>query len=131
MEKVILVQLMPQYHFLCKVAEQRTSASWCSSGVKFPSKSSAGEPAAIVGTIKHADDGRNFPRKGKQQVADEFALSALAYDLRRAICFCGGVLKLIDLYHWTVMSKLRNIAELREEITIFAICGQIGTAFVH
>ena len=57
------------------------------------------------GTIKHADDGRYFLCKGKEKVTAEFALSALAYNLRRAIHLCGGVPKLIDLYRRTAMPK--------------------------
>ena len=63
------------------------------------------------GTIKHADGVRCFLCKGKEKVTAEFALSALAYNLRRAIRLCGGVPKLIELYRRTAMPKIRNIAE--------------------
>ena len=63
------------------------------------------------GTIKHADGVRCFLCKGKEKVTAEFALSALAYNLRRAIRLCGGVPKLIELYRRTAMPKIRKIAE--------------------
>ena len=61
--------------------------------------------------IKHADGVRCFLCKGKEKVTAEFALSALAYNLRRAIRLCGGVPKLIELYRRTAMPKIRKIAE--------------------
>ena len=63
------------------------------------------------GTIKHYDDARYFLCKGKERVTAEFALSALAYDIRRAINISGGVQKLIDLYRRIAMPKIRKIAE--------------------
>lgn len=63
------------------------------------------------GTIKHYDDGRYFLCKGKEKVTAEFALSALAYDIRRAINICGGVQNLIDRYRRKAMPKIRKIAE--------------------
>ena len=63
------------------------------------------------GTIKHYDDGRYFLCKGKDKVTAEFALSALAYDIRRAINICGGVQKLIERYRRIAMPKIRKIAE--------------------
>ena len=63
------------------------------------------------GTIKHYDDGRYFLCKGKEKVTAEFALSALAYDIRRAINICGGVQKLMERYRRTAMPKIRKIAE--------------------
>ncbi len=63
------------------------------------------------GTIKHYDDGRYFLCKGKDKVTAEFALSALAYNIRRAINICGGVQNLIDRYRRKAMPKIRKIAE--------------------
>ena len=63
------------------------------------------------GTIKHYDDGRYFLCKGKEKVTAEFALSALAYNIRRAINICGGVQKLIERYRRIAMPKIRKIAE--------------------
>ena len=63
------------------------------------------------GTSKHYDDGRYFLCKGKDKVTAEFALSALAYDIRRAINICGGVQNLIDRYRRKAMPKIRKIAE--------------------
>ena len=63
------------------------------------------------GTIKHYDDGRYFLCKGKEKVTAEFALSALAYDIRRAINICGGVQKLMERYRRIAMPKIRKIAE--------------------
>ena len=63
------------------------------------------------GTIKHYDDSRYFLCKGKEKVTAEFALSALAYDIRRAINICGGIQNLIELYCRIVMPKIRKIAE--------------------
>lgn len=63
------------------------------------------------GTIKHYDDGRYFLCKGKEKVTAEFALSALAYDIRRAINICGGVQKLMERYRRIAMPKNRKIAE--------------------
>ena len=63
------------------------------------------------GTIKHYDDGRYFLCKGKEKVTAEFALSALAYDIRRAISICGGVQKLMERYRRIAMPKIRKIAE--------------------
>ena len=63
------------------------------------------------GTIKHYDDGRYFLCKGKEKVTAEFALSALAYDIRRAINICGGVQKLMERYRRIAMPKFRKIAE--------------------
>ena len=45
------------------------------------------------GTIKHYDDGRYFLCKGKEKVAAVFALSALAYNIRKAINIYVGVSK--------------------------------------
>ena len=64
------------------------------------------------GTIKHYDDGRYFLCKGKEKVTAEFALSALAYNIRRAINICGGVQKLIDLFRRIAMPKIRKMAEI-------------------
>ena len=63
------------------------------------------------GTIKHYDDSRYFLCKGKEKVTAEFSLSALAYDIRRAINICGGVQKLIERYRRIAMPKIRKIAE--------------------
>ncbi len=63
------------------------------------------------GTIKHYDDARYFLCKGKEKVTAEFSLSALAYDIRRAINICGGVQKLIERYRRIAMPKIRKIAE--------------------
>ena len=64
------------------------------------------------GTIKHYDDARYFLCKGKEKVTAEFALSALTYNIRRAINICGGVQKLLDLYRGIAMPKIRKIAEI-------------------
>ena len=64
------------------------------------------------GTIKHYDDGRYFLCKGKEKVTAEFALSALVYNIRRAINICGGVHNLIDRYRRIAMPKIRKIAEI-------------------
>ena len=64
------------------------------------------------GTIKHYDDGRYFLCKGKEKVTAEFSLSALAYNIRRAISICGSVQKLIDRYRRIAMPKIRKIAEI-------------------
>ena len=64
------------------------------------------------GTIKHYDDGRHFLCRGKEKVTAEFALSALSYNIRRAIALCGGVQKLIDRYRRIAMPKIREIAEI-------------------
>ena len=64
------------------------------------------------GTIKHYDDGRYFLCKGKEKVTAEFALSALAYNIRRAINICGGVHNLIDRYRRITMPKIREIVEI-------------------
>ena len=64
------------------------------------------------GTIKHYDDGRHFLCRGKEKVTAEFALSALSYNIRRAITLCGGVPKLIERYRRIVMPKIRKIAEI-------------------
>lgn len=64
------------------------------------------------GTIKHYDDGRYFLCKGREKVTAEFALSALAYNIRRAINLCGGVQKLIDLFRRIAVPKIRKIAEI-------------------
>ena len=64
------------------------------------------------GTIKHYDDSRHFLCRGKEKVTAEFALSALSYNIRRAIALCGGVQKLIERYRRTVMPKIRKIAEI-------------------
>ena len=63
------------------------------------------------GTIKHYDDGRYFLCKGKEKVTAEFALSALAYNIRRAINLCGGVHNLMDLFRRKAMPKIRKIAD--------------------
>ena len=63
------------------------------------------------GTIKHYDDSRYFLCKGKEKVTAEFSLSALAYDIRRAINICGGVQKLMGRYRRIAMPKIRKIAE--------------------
>ena len=47
------------------------------------------------GTIKHAHGASHFLCRGKPTVTAEFALSALAYNIRRAINICGGVQELI------------------------------------
>ena len=62
-------------------------------------------------TIKHANDSRYFLCKGKEKVTAEFALSALAYNLRRVLRLCGGMPKLIELYRRTAMPKIIKIAE--------------------
>ena len=64
------------------------------------------------GTIKHHDDGRHFLCRGKEKVTAEFALSALSYNIRRAIALCGGVPKLIERYRRIVMPKIQKIAEI-------------------
>ena len=64
------------------------------------------------GTIKHYDNGRYFLCKGKEKVTAEFALSALAYNIRRAINICGGVQNLIELFRRKAMPKIRKIAEI-------------------
>ena len=64
------------------------------------------------GTIKHYDDGRHFLCGGKEKVTAEFALSALSYNIRRAITLCGGVQKLIERYRSIAMPKIRKIAEI-------------------
>lgn len=64
------------------------------------------------GTIKHYDDGRHFLCRDKEKVAAEFALSALSYNIRRAITLCGGVQKLIERYRSIAMPKIRKIAEI-------------------
>ena len=64
------------------------------------------------GTIKHYDDVRYFLCKGKEKVTAEFALSALAYNIRRAINICGGVQRLMELYRRIAMPKIRKIAEI-------------------
>ena len=64
------------------------------------------------GTIKHYDDGRHFLCRGKEKVTAEFALSALSYNIRRAIALCGGVQKLIERYRRIAMPKIREIAEI-------------------
>ena len=64
------------------------------------------------GTIKHYDDGRHFLCRGKEKVTAEFALSALSYNIRRAITLCGGVPKLIERYRRIVMPKIQKIAEI-------------------
>ena len=46
------------------------------------------------------------------KVTAEFALSALSYNIRRAIALCGGVQKLIDRYRRIAMPKIREIAEI-------------------
>ena len=76
------------------------------------------------GTIKHADGVRCFLCKGKEKVTAEFALSALAYNLRRAIRLCGGVPKLIELYRRTAMPKIRkNRGVLRGSPLLFSRFG--------
>ena len=64
------------------------------------------------GTIKHYDDSRHFLCRGKEKVTAEFALSALSYNIRRAIALCGGVQKLIERYRRIVMPKIQKIAEI-------------------
>ena len=64
------------------------------------------------GTIKHYDDSRHFLCRGKEKVTAEFALSALSYNIRRAIALCGGVPKLIERYRRIVMPKIQKIAEI-------------------
>ena len=43
------------------------------------------------GTIKHYDDGRSLPLQSKEMVAADCSISALAYNIRRAINLCGSV----------------------------------------
>ena len=62
------------------------------------------------GTIKHYDGARCFLGKGKERVTAEFVLSALSYDIRRAVNLCGGVQKLIERYRRIAMLKMRQIA---------------------
>ena len=64
------------------------------------------------GTIKHYDDSRHFLCRGKEKVTAEFALSALSYNIRRAITLYGGVQKLIERYRSIAMPKIRKIAEI-------------------
>ena len=64
------------------------------------------------GTIKHYDDGRYFLCKGKEKVTAEFALSALAYNIRRAITLCGGVQKLIERFRRIAVPKIRKTADI-------------------
>ncbi len=66
------------------------------------------------GTIKHAGGGRCFLCKGKEKVTAEFALFALAYNLRRAIRLCGGVPKLIELYRRTATHLVLHLSGGRE-----------------
>ena len=62
------------------------------------------------GTIKHYDGAGHFLCKGKEKVTAEFALSALSYNIRRAINICGGVQNLIERYRRITMPKMREIA---------------------
>ena len=62
------------------------------------------------GSIKRHDGARNFLCRGKEKVAAEFALSALAYDIRRAVALCGGVQKRIERYRGIAMPKNRKMA---------------------
>ena len=72
------------------------------------------------GTIKHYDDGRHFLCRGKEKVTAEFALSALSYNIRRAIALCSGVPKLIERYRRIVMPKIqKNRGNLREKPLFF------------
>ena len=48
----------------------------------------------------------------KEKVTAEFSLSALAYNIRRAINICGGVHNLIERYRRIAMPKIRKIAEI-------------------
>ncbi len=81
------------------------------------------------GTIKHYDDSRHFLCRGKEKVTAEFALSALSYNIRRAIALCGGVPKLIERYRRIVMPKIqKNRGNLREKPRFFAISGFLPQA---
>ena len=62
------------------------------------------------GTIKHYDGAGHFLCKGEEKVTAEFALSALSYNIRRAINICGGVQNLIERYRRITMPKMREIA---------------------
>lgn len=64
------------------------------------------------GSIKHHDGARNFLCRGKNKATAEFTLSALAYDIRRAINLCGGVQKLIERFRRITMPKNRKMAEI-------------------
>ena len=64
------------------------------------------------GAIKHYADGRHFLYRGKEKVTAEFVLSALSYNIRRAIALCGGVQKLIECYRSIAIPKIRKIAEI-------------------
>ncbi len=50
--------------------------------------------------------------KGKEKVTAEFSLSALAYNIRRAINICGGVHNLIERYRRIAMPRIRKIAKI-------------------
>ena len=76
------------------------------------------------GTIKHCDDSRHFLCRGKEKVTAEFALSALSYNIRRAIALCGGVQKLIERYRRIAMPKVEKSRKSEEETPpFFAISG--------
>jgi len=61
------------------------------------------------GTIKWYDGAGYFLCRGMDMAKAEFALSALAYNIRRAINICGGVQKLIDLYRRIAVPKMKEI----------------------
>lgn len=61
------------------------------------------------GTLKHTDGAGYFLCRGKEKVTAEFALSSLAYNIRRAITICGGVSKLIERLKGITMPKIQNI----------------------
>ena len=64
------------------------------------------------GTIKHDDGAGYFLCKEKEKVTAEYALSALGYDIRRAITLCGGVQALIQRFRGISLSILSQTAEI-------------------
>lgn len=64
------------------------------------------------GTIKWYDGAGYFLCRGRGKVTAEFALSALGYNIRRAINICGGVQKLIDLFRRIAVPKMKEIAAI-------------------
>ena len=64
------------------------------------------------GTIRHYDGAGYFLCRDKEKVAAEYALSALSYNLRRAVALCDGVQKLIERYRSIAMPKIRKITEI-------------------
>ena len=70
------------------------------------------------GTIKHYDDGRSLPLQSKEMVAADCSISALAYNIRRAINLCGSVQNLIDCYRRKAMPKTRKIMEIRGPLSL-------------